>query len=103
MTNVEIANHTSVNNIVREVMRRWIWLGHVLCMSRRRFPQVALKWTPSEKRQRGSPLGTWRRTVEEKRKLTERPGRSSAGLPKTIPAGEDSLTPYAPAGAKRIK
>ena len=27
----------------------------------------------------------------------------SSGQPKTVPAGEDSLTPYAPAGAKTIK
>ena len=66
VTKVDIANHTSVNNIVREVMRRWRWLGHVLCMSRRRLPQVALKWTPIEKRLRGRPPGTWRRTVEER-------------------------------------
>ena len=31
------------------------------------------------------------------------PGMSSAGLPKTVLAGDDSLMPYMPAGAKKIK
>ena len=42
------------------------------------------------------------RTVEEERKLTGLT-RHELSLPKIVPAGEDSLTCYASAGAKRIK
>ncbi len=34
-------------------------------MSKKRFPNMALKWNPPGKRNRGRPLGTWRREMEE--------------------------------------
>ena len=33
-------------------------------MSPVRIPKVALRWTPADKRKRGRPKTTWRKTVE---------------------------------------
>ena len=44
MTNVEIAGGTNIN------IGRWRWLRHGLRLSKRRLPQVVLKYTPSRKR-----------------------------------------------------
>ena len=69
VTNKEISRRTGINNIVKDVtQRRWRWFGHVLRMNKNRHPSAALRWTPPGKRKRGRPLGTWRRTIEEKMK-----------------------------------
>ena len=61
-----LRSRTGLNCITDEIKkRRWRWLGHVLRMDRKRLPSIALKWTPSGKRNRGRPLGTWRRTIDE--------------------------------------
>ena len=39
------------------------WLGHVLRMPQDSIPKVALRWTPTGKRNRGRPKTTWRRTI----------------------------------------
>ena len=66
VTNEEVWARTGITNIVMEVKRRrWTWLGHVLRMKKTRHPLEALNWAPPGKRNRGRPLGTWRRTVEE--------------------------------------
>ena len=39
------------------------WLGHVLRMPQDSIPKVALRWTPTGKRNRGRPKNTWRRTI----------------------------------------
>ena len=60
ISNAEVSRRTGINNIVDEVKRRrWSWLGHALRMDKSRLPHAALKWTPSGKRKRGRPLGTW--------------------------------------------
>ena len=45
--------------------RRWRWLGHVLRMETDSLPRAALRWTPQgiERRRRGRPKVTWRRTM----------------------------------------
>ena len=66
ISNIEVRSRTGLNCITDEIKkRRWRWLGHVLRMDRKRLPSIALKWTPSGKRNRGRPLGTWRRTIDE--------------------------------------
>ena len=66
ITNEEIWDQTGFNNIVLEVKKRcWKWIGHVLRMKKTRHPLEALSWAPPGKRNRGRPLGTWRRMVEE--------------------------------------
>ncbi len=47
--------------------RRWRWLGHVLHMDHQQDPRIALTWAPEEKKSRGQPKETWRRTVEGER------------------------------------
>ena len=42
------------------------WLGHVMRMAPGRIPKVALHWTPPDKRKRGRPRITWRRTITSK-------------------------------------
>ena len=42
---------------------RMRWLGHVLRMSPDHIPRVALRWTPTEKRLKGRPNTTWRRST----------------------------------------
>ena len=39
------------------------WLGHVLRIPQDSIPKVALRWTPTGKRNRGRPKTTWRRTI----------------------------------------
>ena len=39
------------------------WLGHVLRMPQDSIPKVALRWTPTGKRNRGRPKTIWRRTI----------------------------------------
>ena len=41
----------------------FIRLGHVLRMPQDYIPKVALRWTPTGKRNRGRPKTTWRRTI----------------------------------------
>ena len=69
VSNEEIWRRTGMGGIVLEVKRRrWTWLGHVLRMKKGRHPLEALSWAPPGKRNRGRPLGTWRRTIEEEMK-----------------------------------
>ena len=98
VTNGEIAKRTNINKIIMcgEKKKVHRWLGHILHVSRRILPQVA---HVDRDRKRGRlPVlgGLWKR-----REI--RPGMSSDGLAKTVPAGYASLMHHAPAGAKRIK
>ena len=54
-------------NISCEVRRmRWNWIGHILRREGNEDCKIALGWQPEEKRARGRPKTTWRRTVEKK-------------------------------------
>ena len=53
-SNVEIANRTDI--VSQEKQSMWRWLEHVLRLSKRRFPEVALMWTLPGKRKRDRPL-----------------------------------------------
>lgn len=52
--------------------RRWYWLGHLLRRDSDSIIKIALFWTPEEKRKRGRPKVTWRRTVEAEIKEQKR-------------------------------
>ncbi|XP_062613385.1 uncharacterized protein LOC134275161 [Saccostrea cucullata] len=43
---------------------RWRWIGHVLRKDPQSTARAALHWTPEDKRKRGRPRTSWRRTVE---------------------------------------
>ena len=73
ISNREVRRKTGINCINEEIKkRRWRWLGHILRMSNKRPPSIALKWTPPGKRKRGRPMGNWRRTMEEKVKAANK-------------------------------
>ena len=73
ISNIQVCSRTGINCITDEIKkRRWRWLGHVLRMDRKRLPSTALKWTPSGKRNRGRPLGTWRRTIDEEARAIQK-------------------------------
>ena len=60
---------TFLETITLQVQRkRWKWIGHVLRMTPKALPRVALRWTPDGHRKRGRPNETWRRTVEREMK-----------------------------------
>ena len=48
--------------------KRWRWIGYVSCKDANSITKVAIHWTPEEKRKRGRPKTTWRRTVEAEMK-----------------------------------
>ena len=73
ISNREVRRKTGINCINEEIKkRRWRWLGHILRMSNKRPPSIALKWTPPGKRKRGRPMGTWRRMMEEEVKAANK-------------------------------
>ena len=81
VSNEEIWRRTGMGGIVLEVKRRrWTWLGHVLRMKKGRHPLEALSWAPPGKRNRGRPLGTWRRTIEEEMKAAGKTWRELCWL-----------------------
>ena len=53
-----------LSEIVKE--RNLIMLGHILRMPEERQPKTSLEWTPTGgKRERGRPVTTWRRTIQQ--------------------------------------
>jgi len=47
------------------MLRGWRCIGHVMRREPGNISCTALHWTPEEKRKRGPPRNTWRRTVAE--------------------------------------
>ena len=43
--------------------RKWKWIGHTLRKGNETIEREALDWNPQEKRRRGRPKQTWRRSV----------------------------------------
>ena len=56
-----------INEISREVRRRWNWLGRVLRREGVNDCFTALGWTPEGRRARGRLKTNWKRTVERER------------------------------------
>ena len=56
--------------------------------------KVALRWTPTGKRNRGRPKTTWRRTITTE--LFDMGMTMGEALVKTVIGGEETLWPYVP-------
>ncbi len=64
ITNQELWERTGQSDINVEIKRRKFgWIGHSLRKSQNEISHSALEWNPQEKRSRGRPKATWRRTV----------------------------------------
>ena len=48
--------------------RRWKMVGHILRQDQNNECNVAMTWAQEEKRKRGRPRNTWRRTGEKERR-----------------------------------
>ena len=58
-----------VGQVSQEIKRRrWKFIGHIPRQDRTSDTRTALNWRPEEKRKRGRPKTTWRRTVEREMK-----------------------------------
>ena len=64
ISNEDLYRRTNSSPISTQIQKhRLRWLGHVLRMPQDSIPKVALRWTPTGKRNRGRPKTTWRRTI----------------------------------------
>ena len=64
ISNEDLYRRTNSSPISTQIQKhRLRWLGHVLRMPQDSIPKVALRWTPTGKRNRGCPKTTWRRTI----------------------------------------
>ena len=45
--------------------RKWGWIGHTLRKPTSNITRHALRWNPQDKRSRGRPRNSWRRTVDD--------------------------------------
>ena len=66
----QIQETTGVNRTSDEIRRRrWNWIGHILRMNREEHCVTALEWRPEGRRRPGRPKTTWRRMVEDERRV----------------------------------
>ena len=71
ISNEDLYRRTNSSPISTQIQKhRLKWLGHVLRMPQDYIPKVALRWTPTGKRNRGRPKTTWRRTIKKNDNLT---------------------------------
>jgi hypothetical protein len=64
ITNQELWERTGQSEIDVEIKRRkYGWIGHTLQKSQNEICYSVLEWDPQERRSRGRPKATWRRTV----------------------------------------
>ena len=49
--------------------RRWNWIGHIMRKNREEHCVTALEWRPEGRRRPGRPKTTWRRMVEDERRV----------------------------------
>ena len=64
ISNEDLYRITNLSPISTQIQKhRLRWLGHVLRMPQDYIPKVALRWTPTGKRNRGRPKTRWRRTI----------------------------------------
>ena len=64
ISNEDLYRRTNSSPISTQIQKhRLRWLGHVLRMPQDSIPKVALRWTPTGKRNRGRPKTTCRRTI----------------------------------------
>jgi len=85
ISNNRVVKMAAINNISCVIRRRrWNWLGHVLKREDENDCFTALGWTPEDRRARGRPKPTWRRTVVKEK---EKAGWKSSNVAK--PAARD--------------
>ena len=66
----QIQETTGVNRTSDEIRRRrWNWIGHILRKNREEHCVTALEWRPEGRRRPGRPKTTWRRMVEDERRV----------------------------------
>ena len=66
----QIQENTGVNRASDEIRRRrWNWIGHIMRKNREEHCVTALEWRPEGRRRPGRPKTTWRRMVEEERRI----------------------------------
>ena len=51
--------------------RKWTWIGHTLRKPPNNTTRQALRWNPQEKRKRGWPRNSWRRSTETEKAQQE--------------------------------
>ena len=95
---------SEINDISCEVRRRkWNWLGRILGREGGNDCFTALGWTPEDRRARGRPKTTWRRTAEKER---NKAGWKSWEIAKAVAQDrkccQTAWRPYAPTGAIRL-
>ena len=60
----------SIKNQIKR--RKWNWIGHTLRKETVATEKTALDWNPQGYRRRGRPKRTWRRTIEDEIRSSER-------------------------------
>ena len=66
----QIQETTGVNRTSDEIRRRrWNWIGHILRKNREEHCVTALEWRPEGRRRPSRPKTTWRRMVEDERRV----------------------------------
>ena len=69
----------------------------------KRLPNIALKWAPHGKRNRGRLLGTWRREIKEEVKATDKTWHELKWLAQDREERRKLVAPYIPHGVTWIK
>ena len=55
------------NVSTEELLDRWRMIEHILRQDQNNNCNIAITWAPEEKRRRGRPKATWKRTVEKEK------------------------------------
>ena len=79
--NEELWRITKWNPIEIQIKRRkWSWIGHTLRKEAGAIEKTALDWNPQGYRRSGRPKRTWRRTIEDEIRNTERSWNEVKGI-----------------------
>ena len=69
VTTQELLEKAGMKPLSKQVKRRrWNMIGHILRKDQKDDCNIAMTFVPEEKREKGRPKTTWRRTVEKERK-----------------------------------
>ena len=74
ITEEEVRRRSGLRSVIQKwKIQRWRYYGHVLRMSEERLPKQVLSWTTEDRRLRGRPKDTWRRTLQRNSGTLEKP------------------------------
>ena len=73
-------NHSTEINRKSDKRRKWNWIGHALRREAGAIEKTALDWNPQGYRRRGRLKRTWRRTIDEEIRGTERSWNEVKGI-----------------------